>query len=95
MFIADDEDPTNKIIQLLTDSLSEVITNVSLTFDQELVKSIVPNPSSIPYILKGEVANFYVTFHGRLNKYTTIQFTYEDPISKLPSSSSVAIDPTT
>jgi hypothetical protein len=52
VFISDQEDPSEKIIQLLTDSLTPVITNISLKYDKSLVESIVPNPDSIPYILK-------------------------------------------
>ena len=32
-FISDSEDPSNKIIQLLTDSLSPVISRVTLDYD--------------------------------------------------------------
>ena len=51
-FIKDDENPSEKIIQLLSDSLTPVISKVELNFDKSLVQSIVPNPHSMPYILK-------------------------------------------
>lgn len=66
VFINDSEDPSDKIIQLLTDSLSPVIFKIKLDFDPNLVESIIPNPSSIPYYLKGEIVNFYITFKGQL-----------------------------
>lgn len=53
VFIGDDENPSEKIIQLLTDSLSPVISKVNLWFDKNVVESIIPNPNSIPYFLKG------------------------------------------
>ena len=53
VFISDAENPSEKIIQLLTDSLSPVISKVNLKFDKNLVESIIPNPNSIPYFLKG------------------------------------------
>ena len=53
VFISDAENPSEKIIQLLTDSLSPVISKVNLNFDKNLVESIIPNPNSIPYFLKG------------------------------------------
>ena len=37
IFIKDDENPSEKIIQLLTDSLTPVISKVSLKYDKELV----------------------------------------------------------
>ena len=52
IFINDSEDPSEKIIQLLTDSLSPVISKVRLDFDKDVVESIIPNPESLPYILK-------------------------------------------
>lgn len=53
VFINDQEDPSEKIIQLLSDSLSAVITKMNLDYDADVVESIIPNPKSLPYILKG------------------------------------------
>jgi hypothetical protein len=36
-FITDDEDPSEKIIQLLTDSLSPVISKMKLKYDKEVI----------------------------------------------------------
>jgi hypothetical protein len=66
VFITDDENPSEKIIQLLTDSLSPVISNIRLKYDKNVVQSIIPNPESLPYILKGELVNFYINFKGQL-----------------------------
>lgn len=53
VFIDDLEDPSEKIIQILADSLSPLVSSVSLKFDENIVESIVPNPKSLPYFLKG------------------------------------------
>ena len=66
IFISDNEDPSDKIIQLLTDSLSPVISKIKLGYDRDIVESIIPNPESLPYILRDELVNFYVTFKGQL-----------------------------
>ena len=66
VFINDSEDPSEKIIQLLSDSLSPAINKISLKFDKSIVESIIPNPESMPFVLKNEIVNFYVTFKGQL-----------------------------
>ena len=50
--MGDNEDTSEKIIQLLSDSLSPVISKFDLTFDKDLVESVIPNPESMPAILK-------------------------------------------
>lgn len=77
-FITDKENPNEKIIQLLTDSLSPVISKMKLAFDNKIVKSVIPNPNSLPYVLKGEIVNFFINFHGQIDKKTMIAFSYED-----------------
>jgi hypothetical protein len=47
-----------------------------MQYDKEVVQSIVPNPDSMPYILKGEMVNFYITFRGQLEKSTTISMQF-------------------
>jgi hypothetical protein len=44
VFINDSEDPSEKIIQLLADSLSPVISKMKLSFDPKVVECIIPNP---------------------------------------------------
>lgn len=84
IFIQDSENPSEKIIGLLEETLTPVIDNVNLKYDKNLVESIVPNPSSIPYILKNEVVNFYITFKGQLDKKTSFTFGYKDTLNKNP-----------
>ena len=67
-FIADEEDPSGKIIELLDASLSPVISNLNVTCNKDKIESMVPNPEKCPYILKNEVANFYITFKGKLQE---------------------------
>ena len=92
-FIVDAEDPAEKIIQLLTDSLSPVISKVRLSFDKNMVESVIPNPESMPYVLKNEIVNFYVTFKGQLDKPTAFNFSYEDTVNKQPFKSEIVVDP--
>jgi hypothetical protein len=73
--------------------LTPVISKISLKYDKDIVESIVPNPDSIPYILKGEVANFYVTFKGQLNQKTVVSLEYLDSMNNLPFASSVEVSP--
>jgi hypothetical protein len=89
VFIGDDEDPSSKIIQLLNESLTPVISEVSLTYDKEVVESIVPNPAKLPFILKGDVANFFITFKGQLSQPTSISLSYTDSLNGLPFKSTV------
>ena len=53
----------------------------------------MPNPDSLPYILKNEIANFCINFKGRLEKPTKIALQYEDSHNKLPYKSDIEIDP--
>jgi hypothetical protein len=57
--------------------------------------SIVPNPKSIPYILKDDIVNFYITFKGPLADEKHFTFTYEDSVTKLPYKSEINIHPMT
>lgn len=52
IFIKDYENPSNKIVSLLNDSLTPVISKVKLTYEKKLVESVVPNPEKMPFILK-------------------------------------------
>lgn len=93
VFITDDENPSDKIIQLLTDSLSPVISNIKLKYDKNVVQSIIPNPDSLPYILKGELVNFYINFKGQLQEPTAMSFSYEDSVTKLPYTAEIHVQP--
>jgi hypothetical protein len=93
VFIDDDEDPSSKIIQLLNESLTPVISEVSVTYDKAMVESIVPNPSKLPFILKGDVANFFITFKGQLSQPTSISLSYTDSLNGLPFKSTLEVSP--
>lgn len=36
--------------------------------DKEVVDSVIPNPESVPYFLKDEPVNFYITFKKPITK---------------------------
>jgi hypothetical protein len=78
VFIADKEDPSPPIIGLLEKSLSPVISKMRLTYDKTLVESIVPNPDKLPYVLKNELANFYINFKQVIKTVFSLQIEYED-----------------
>lgn len=82
--ISDQEPPAAKIIQLLEASLSAVISRVQLDYDETVVESVVPNPKQIPYVLKNEVLNFYLTFRGQLQEDTRVRMSYVDSRNQLP-----------
>jgi hypothetical protein len=84
VFITDHENPAKKIIQMLGDALSPVITGIKLDYNKSLVESVIPNPESLPCILKGELVNFYVTFKGQLDTPASFEFRYEDSHNRLP-----------
>jgi hypothetical protein len=89
VFINDQEDPSDKIIPLLLDSLSPVISKMHLDYDANLIESIIPNPKSLPYYLKGEIVNFYVTFKSQLAQRAKFTFSYEDSQNKLPFTANI------
>ena len=93
IFIKDSETPAEKIIQLLNDSLSPVITQIELDYDKSIVQSIMPDPANLPVILKNQPANFYITFKGQLQSATSIALCYSDSKNKLPYKGQVEIDP--
>lgn len=79
--IADDEMPEQKIITMLENTLSPVITD----FDLELAKSekverIVPNPKKMPFILKNDIISFFITFNGKLIEPFDVTISYKDTL---------------
>jgi hypothetical protein len=66
VFITDNEDPAEKIIGLLSDSMSLVITKLKVNFDKKSVESVIPNPEHLPFVLKNYAVNFYINFKGQL-----------------------------
>jgi len=66
VLISDSENPSEKIVELLEATLTPLISRINLKYDETHIESITPNPKSIPYILKDDVINFYVTYKGPL-----------------------------
>lgn len=66
---------------------------MKLHYDKALVESIIPNPESLPYILKNEIVNFYITFKGQLGSEAKIGLSYEDSLNRTPFQSEIVIDP--
>jgi hypothetical protein len=66
---------------------------MKLSYDKNLVESVIPNPDSLPYILKNELVNFYVTFKGQLDSKAKIELTYEDSLNRMPYKSEIVVDP--
>ena len=91
IMISDAENPADKIIQLLESTLTPLIHQVDLHFDKNLVESVVPNPQSLPYILKDDLVNFYVTFKAPLDKPTAFTFSYKDSVTNSPYKSQIDV----
>jgi hypothetical protein len=51
----------------------------------------VPNPKTLPFILKDELVNFYVNFKVPLNKAADFVFKYKDSISNLPYKAEIQV----
>ena len=77
----------------MNESLTAVIDNVTLEYDKNIVESIFPNPKKLPFILKNEVANFYITFKGQLSQTTSIFLSYTDSLNGLPFKSEIEVSP--
>ena len=82
VFIADSEDPAIKIIELLDKSLSPVISNLTLEYDNSKIDSVVPNPKKNPYILKNEISHFYFGFKGKLSESFPVVVQYTDSLGR-------------
>ena len=79
---------------MLEATLSPLISKINLRYKKDdQIESIFPNPKKIPYILKDDVVNFYVTFKGPLTEKKEFTFEYDDEVNKLPFKSSVVVDP--
>lgn len=62
--------------------MSPLISDMNIEYDESLVESIVPNPKKIPYLLKNDLANFYINFNGRLTKPFQLKIHYKDSRNK-------------
>lgn len=47
----------------------------------------------MPYVLKGEIVNFYISFKGQLDRTTVFSFSYEDSLNKKFYKSEIMINP--
>lgn len=62
--------------------MSPLITKLDLkVHNLELIESIVPDPQKIPYILKDDVINFYVTYKKLESSHLSFTFEYEDSLN--------------
>jgi uncharacterized protein YegL len=97
VMISDSERTAEKVIELLEATLTPLISKVNLKCDdgESGIVSIVPNPKSIPYILRDDVVNFYITFNGPVATEKQFTFEYEDSVSKLPYKSTITVKPMT
>ena len=77
-FITDDEEPEVKMIKLLEDSLTPVISEFKFKYDEDKIESVTPSPSSVPYLLKNDLAQFFFQFKGKLTAPFPIEFTYKN-----------------
>ena len=58
-----------------------MVRGLKLDYDPDMVASVVPNPASLPFILKNEAVNFFFTFKKQLTASTSIGLSYEDSLS--------------
>lgn len=93
VMIDDVEDPSEKIISLLESSLTPLITTIDLSYPTKDVLSVVPNPKTMPYILKDSIVNFYITYKAPLTTPINVSLQYRDSVSDMLYSSELEIDP--
>ena len=72
--------------------MSPLISEMKLEYDQSVVESIVPNPNRVPYLLKNDLANFYINFNGKLTKPFELNISYKDSRNQ-SYQKTVTIDP--
>lgn len=68
VMISDSENPSEKIISLLESSLTPLIKKIVVNYDKTDLQSIVPNPATLPYILKDSIVNFYLTYNTTITE---------------------------
>lgn len=66
---------------------------MKLTFNEKDVESVVPNPKEIPYILKDDVVNFFITFKKPFEHEEKFCFEYVDSVTNLPYKSEITVSP--
>lgn len=92
VFLSDQEDVAEKIIELLQSLLSPIITDFEFKFDEKIVEAVVPNPKAMPYVLKNEPVCLYVLFRPGFEGNTSFTFSYTDSVNKKAYHSTVAYD---
>ena len=53
----------------------------------------MPNPEKVPFIMKNDVANFYLKFKKPFSETQRITFSYRDSITNEPYQSDIEINP--
>ena len=77
---------------MLENSLSPLITDFRIEYDENMVESITPHPKDIPYLLKNEIAQFYIHFKGRLTHPFAVSLSYRDHLG-IEQKQNVTLDP--
>lgn len=93
VMISDSENPSEKIISLLESSLTPLIKKIVVNYDKTDLQSIVPNPATLPYILKDSIVNFYLTYNTTITEPKVISLQYEDSFTNKLYKSTITIDP--
>ena len=89
IFINDDEDPAEKIIQLLEQALTPAITDFHLDYDEKTVEAVIPNPKEMPYILKNDPINLYFLLKPSYEGDLVVGVSFTDPVTKKVEKQSV------
>lgn len=55
---------------------------MTFDIDQSVVESILPNPKKLPFILKNELANFFINFNGKLKNSVSVTIKYSDTLGQ-------------
>lgn len=53
---------------------------MAIDLEGKQARSIVPNPSKLPYVLKNEVASFFINFEGKLSGPVVVTIKYTDSL---------------
>lgn len=82
IFINDNEDPAEKIIWLLEQTLTPAITDFNVEYDEKAVDTVIPNPKEMPYILKNDPVNLYFLLRPGFEGEFEVKVSFTDPVSK-------------
>jgi len=78
--ISDNEEMNVKIISLLKASLTPMLRDVALSYDQNIVEFLVPDPETLQFVKINEPLNFFVFLNKKFqnDKETTFVLSYEN-----------------